>query len=44
MGLAAGAGAPMAGVIVALGGFAALSAAGAVVAATVTLTLLRRAA
>lgn len=44
MGLAAGAGAPMAGAIVALGGFAALSAAGAIVAAAVALTLLRRAA
>ena len=44
MGLAAGAGAPMAGAIVALGGFAALSAAGAIVAAAGALTLLRRAA
>lgn len=39
MGLAAGAGAPIAGVIVAFGGFAALSLAGAMVAATAVLAL-----
>ena len=39
MGLAAGAGAPIAGLIVALGGFAALSLAGAVVAAAAVLAL-----
>ena len=39
MGLAAGAGAPIAGLIVALGGFAALSLAGAVVAAATMLAL-----
>jgi len=44
MGLAAGAGAPIAGLIVALGGFAALSLAGTVVAATAILALVRRAA
>jgi MFS family permease len=49
MGLAAGAGAPIAGLIVALGGFAALSLAGTVVAATamtamLALALARRAA
>ena len=46
MGLAAGAGAPFAGVVVAFGGFAALSLAGAVVAAAAVLALgfLRRTA
>jgi MFS family permease len=39
MGLAAGAGAPIAGLVVALGGFAALSLAGTVVAATAIVTL-----
>lgn len=39
MGLAAGAGAPIAGLVVAFGGFAALSLAGALVAATAALTL-----
>lgn len=39
MGLAAGAGAPLAGLLVALGGFAALSLAGMIVAATVMLVL-----
>lgn len=39
MGLAAGAGAPVAGLVVALGGYAALSLAGAVVAATAVLGL-----
>ncbi len=45
-GLAAGAGAPIAGLVVALGGFAALSMAGTVVAGTaiVTLVLARRVA
>jgi hypothetical protein len=46
MGLAAGTGAPIAGLVVALGGFAALSLAGTVVAATalITLAFTRRAA
>ena len=39
MGLAAGAGAPVAGVVVAFGGFAALSSAGALVAAAAALSL-----
>ena len=44
MGLAAGMGAPMAGLILALGGFAALCTAGAIVAATVALRFVRRVA
>ena len=39
MGLAAGAGAPIAGLVLALGGFAALSLAGTLVAAAAILTL-----
>jgi hypothetical protein len=39
MGLAAGAGAPIAGLVVALGGFATLSLAGAMVAAAAILAL-----
>ena len=39
MGLAAGAGAPIAGLVVAFGGFAALSLAGALVATTAALAL-----